>query len=148
MNLHLFYIIKLCDNYKINNDIKQILWTKIKDENVNIIRFKWLLYIKKVFIDPLKIFLDIKNTFTILNSNHINLLIYINKYISFKLMKNDIIDWWEYALMKLKLKIIIAENFRRRDNLYLLLDKRTYYNFKKVLNTIDNLLIKIKLIKN
>jgi len=111
----------VCLCFKLNDDIKKLIYEKIKEISVDIIRREWYNYIERVWHDPFDLLLEISSLKLISDSNILETIQKI--HLIQKKLNINMIDkeWWQKTISEIKTKIMIT-NFTHISQINLLLN--------------------------
>jgi hypothetical protein len=101
----------VCLSFKLNDDIKRLIYEKIKEISVDIIIREWFKYIKRVIIIPCYLLLEISKLKLISDSNILETIKKI--HLIQKNLNTNMIDkaWWQKNIFKIKTKIMMTNEY-------------------------------------
>ena len=109
-NKSIYSLNLICLSFKLNDDIKRLLYEKIKEISVDIIIREWFKYIKRVIIIPCYLLLEISKLNLISDSNILETI--QNIHLIQKNLNTNMIDkeWLNRQIFKIKTKIMVTHN--------------------------------------
>jgi len=101
----------VCLSFKLNDDIKRLIYEKIKEISVDIIIREWYKYIQRVIIIPCYLLLEISKLKLISDSNILETIKKI--HLIQKNLNTNMIDkaWWQKNIFKIKTKIMMTNEY-------------------------------------
>jgi len=110
-NKSIYSLNLICLRFKLNDDIKRLLYEKIKEISVDIIIREWFKYIKRVIIIPCYLLLEISKLKQIFDSNILETI--QNIHLIQKNLNTNMIDkeWLNRQIFKIKTKIMMTNEY-------------------------------------
>jgi hypothetical protein len=110
-NKSIYSLNLVCLSFKLNDDIKRLIYEKIKEISVDIIITEWYNYIQRVIILPCYLLLEISKLKLISDSNILETIKKI--HLIQKNLNTNMIDkaWWQKNIFKIKTKIMMTNEY-------------------------------------